>query len=218
MSRYTRALVLMLLVGLLAACNWPLSHPETEPLAAATASSPGVESPQQRGRGHQTGDSPAASSPATTFVSPLATPGQAAPLPTPVAIQGRGGLFSGRSLRFDLPEGYRVLEGLDGGCFLYHESLPGFLLLYPEAGETGEMLAEMLNATAGLHRTEPPLEVDLGGLTFVGLFAETGSGNRLFLASADGWVLVAQGPVEDWSALATGLNQVLTSLSFEEDF
>lgn len=223
MSRYTQALVLMLLAVLLAACNWPLSHPETEPLAAARTSFPGVEPPQEQGGGRQTGDSSAAAGPATAFVSPLDKPGQAATLPapttsTPVTILGYEGLFSGRSLRFDLPEGYQVLEGLDGGCFLYHESLPGFLVLYPQAGEAGEMLVELLNATTGLRRTEPPMEVDLGGLTFVGLFVETDPGSRLFLAATDGWVLVAQGMVEDWPSLAAGLNQVLTSLSFEEDF
>jgi hypothetical protein len=142
----------------------------------------------------------------------------------PVTMQGNGGLFSGRRLRFDLPEGYRVLEALDGGCFLYPaphgaaESLPGFLALYPEAGEQGEVLAELLNATIGLHRTETPLEVDLGGLTFVGVFVETDPGSRLFLAAADGWALIVQGPVEDWPGLAAGLNQVLTSLSFQEGF
>jgi hypothetical protein len=152
------------------------------------------------------------------FVSPLAMPGQAALPPTPVTVLGHGGLFSGRRLRFDLPEGYHTLEGLDGGCFLYHESLPGFLVLYPEAGEPGEMLAELLNATTSLRHTELPLEVDIGERTFMGLFVETDADSRLFLAAADGWALVAQGPVEDWPALAAGLNQVLTSLSFEEGF
>ena len=81
-----------------------------------------------------------------------------------------------------------------------------------------EVLAELLNATIGLHRTETPLEVDLGGLTFVGVFVETDPGSRLFLAAADGWALIVQGPVEDWPGLAAGLNQVLTSLSFQEGF
>jgi hypothetical protein len=218
MPKHTRTPVLLLLTLLLAACNWPLSHPETEPLAVGTPPSPTIQPAGAEGGGRQSRDSSAATSPATAFVSPLATPGQAAPPPTPATVVGHEGLFSGRRLGFDLPEGYHTLEGLDGGCFLYHESLPGFLVLYPEAGESSEMLAELLNATAGLRRTESPLEVDLGRLTFVGLFVETNAGSRLFLAAADGWVLVAQGPVEDWPALASGLNQVLTSLSFKEGF
>jgi hypothetical protein len=218
MPKHTRTLVLLLLALLLAACNWPLSHPETEPLAVSTASSPEIQPTGAGGGGRQNRDSSAATSPAMAFVSPLATPGQAVPPPTPATVLAHEGLFSGRRLGFDLPEGYHTLEGLDGGCFLYHESLPGFLVLYPEAGESSEMLAELLNATAGLRRTESPLEVDLGRLTFVGLFVETNAGSRLFLAAADGWVLVAQGPVEDWPALASGLNQVLTSLSFKEGF
>ena len=80
------------------------------------------------------------------------------------------------------------------------------------------MLAELLNATTSLRHTELPLEVDIGERTFMGLFVETDADSRLFLAAADGWALVAQGPVEDWPALAAGLNQVLTSLSFEEGF
>lgn len=218
MLKHTRTPVLLLLTLLLAACNWPLSHPETEPLAVSTASSPEIQPAGAGGGGRQNRDSSAATSPATAFDSPLATPSQAAPPSTPVTVLGHEGLFSGRRLGFDLPEGYHTLEGLDGGCFLYHESLPGFLVLYPEAGESGQMLAELLNATAGLRRTESPLEVDLGGLTFVGLFVETNADSRLFLAAADGWVLVAQGPMEDWPALASRLNQVLTSLSFKEGF
>ena len=217
MRRHGQILVLLLLAVLLAACNWPLSHPETEPLAAARASSPGVEPPRARGGGRQEGVPSVASSPATAFVSPLATPGQAATFPTPVAVLGRGGLCSGRSVRFDLPEGYRVLEGLDGGCFLYHESLPGFLVLYPEVGEPANTLASLLNATPHLHRTESPLEVEIGGLTFLGLFVETDTDDRLFLGAAEGWALVAQGPIDEWPTLAAGLNQVLVSLSFEED-
>lgn len=229
MPRCKQILTLLLLAILLAACNWPLSHPETEPLAAGTASSPAVQPSEEEGRAHPSGDSLPATGPATALVSPVATPGQAVTIPIPMdsqpaTMQGDSGLFSGRRLRFDLPEGYRVLEALDGGCFLYPapanaaESLPGFLALYPEAGEPGEMLAELLNATAGLRRTEPPLEVDLGGLTFVGAFVETDPGSRLFLAAADGWALVVQGPVEDWPNLAADLNQVLMSLSFQEGF
>lgn len=229
MPRCKQILTLLLLAILLAACNWPLSHPETEPLAAGTASSPAVQASGEGGRGRPTRTLSTATGPATALVSPVATPGQAVTIPIPTAsqpatTQGDGGLFSGRRLRFDLPEGYRVLEALDGGCFLYPaprgvtESLTGFLVLYPEAGEPGEILAGLLNATTALHRTETPLEVDLGGLTFVGLFVETDPGSRLFLAAADGWALVVQGPVEEWPGLAAGLNQVLTSLSFKEGF
>ena len=170
-------------------------------------------------RGHYAGDG----SPATAFVSPLATPEtdleepRSTTSPTPVVVPGRGGLFSGRTIRFDLPEGYRVLEGVEGGCFLYHESLPGFLVLYPASGEPAETLAALLNATVDTLRSEPPLEVDLGSLTFVGLFVETEAGDRLFLAASDEWVLVAQGPVGEWPSLAAGLNRVLTSLSFQEE-
>jgi hypothetical protein len=224
MPKHTRTPVLLLLTFLLAACNWPLSHPETESLAVGTAPSMEIQPTGAEGGGRQNRNSSAATSPAMAFVSPLATPGQTAPPPTPVTVLGHEGLFSGRRLRFDLPEGYHTLEGLDGGCFLYPapggaaESLPGFLVLYPEAGESGEMLAELLNATTGLRRTESPLEVDIGGLTFVGLFVETNDVSRLFLAAADGWILVAQGLVEDWPALASELNQVLMSLSFKEGF
>ena len=55
-------------------------------------------------------------------------------------------------------------------------------------------------------------------LTFVGLFVETAPGGRIFLPVADSWVLVAQGPAENWPNLAGGFNQVLTSLSFKEGF
>jgi len=218
MHRCRQIPALLLLAILLASCNWPLSHPEAEPLAAFKASSPEATPAPKESGGRQTGDSSAVTGPATASVSPLATPDQAASPPAPVAIVARDGLFSGRSLRFNLPEGYRVLEGLDGGCFLYHESLPGFLILYPQLGEPGEMLAELLNTTTGLRRTESPLEVDLDELTFVGLFVETDAGSRLFLAAADGWVLVVQGPAESWPTLADGFNQVLTSLSFKEGF
>lgn len=218
MHRCRQIPALLLLAILLASCNWPLSHPEAEPLAAFKASSPEATPAPKESGGRQTGDSSAVTGPATAFVSPLTKPDHASPAPTPVTVLGHEGLFSGRRLRFDLPEGYHTLEGLDGGCFLYHESLPGFLILYPQLGEPGEMLAELLNATTGLRRTESPLEVDLDELTFVGLFVETDAGSRLFLAAADGWVLVAQGPAENWPNLADGFNQMLTSLSFKEGF
>lgn len=229
MHRHRQNLTLLLFAILLAGCNWPLSHPEAEPLASARTLPPQVQAVQKEGTGQQSSDSSAVTGPEAAFASPLVTPGLAATLPIPTASMpagdvGRGGTFSGRSLRFDLPDGYRVLEGLDGGCFLYPapggsaESLPGFLVLYPQADEASEILAELLNASADLSRTEPPLEVDVGGRTFVGLFVETNAGSRLFLAAADGWALVAQGPVEEWSGLAGGLNQVLVSLSFEEGF
>jgi hypothetical protein len=222
MHRRRPTLILLLLAALLAGCNWPLSHLESEPLAAGRTSSPGVEPPAERGGGRQEGAPSPATGLAAVFVSPLATAGHAATpsIPTastPLVVLGRDGLFSGRTVRFNLPEGYRVLEGLDGGCFLYHESLPGFLVFYPAAGEPGETLAGLLNATSGVRRTEPPLEVDLGGLTFVGLFVETETDSRLFLAAAEGWALVAQGPVAGWPTLAAGLNRVLISLSFEEE-
>ena len=222
MHKRTQTLVLLLLAGLLAACNWPLSHLETEPLAAATATLPEIQA-NRESRGQQNSGSSAISSPVTAFDSPLDTSRTVGMVLGPtttedLAIQGHDEPFSGRSLRFNLPEGYRVLEGVDGGCFLYHESLPGFLILYPQPGEPGEMLAEMLNATAAVHRTELPLEVDLGELAFIGLFVEVDAGNRLFLAAADGWVLVVQEPADEWPALASGLNQVLSSLTFEEGF
>jgi hypothetical protein len=212
MHRHTRILGLLLLAVLLAGCNWPLSHPEAEPLAAARTPSLQVEPSLGRDAG-----------PATAFVSPLVTPAQVATLVAPMAstavtIPGRNGLFSGQSVRFDLPAGYRVLEGIDGGCFLYREALPGFLVLYPASGEPAATLTGLLNATGGSRRTEPPLEVDLGGLPFVGLFVETDSGSRLFLAAAEGWALVAEAPLADWPVVAAGLNEVLTTLSFEEDF
>lgn len=218
MPRCRQIPALLLLAILLASCNWPLSHPEAEPLAAAKTSLPEATSTPKESGGHQAGDSSAVTGSATAFVSPLTTPGQAASPPASVAIVARDGLFSGRSLRFNLPEGYRALEGVEGGCFLYHESLPGFLILYPASGEPAETLAALLNSTANTRHTESPLEVDLDGLTFVGLFVETDTGSRLFLAAADGWVLVAQGPAENWPNLAGGFNQVLTSLSFKEGF
>ncbi|MBN1660436.1 MAG: hypothetical protein JXA93_18700 [Anaerolineae bacterium] len=222
MHKRTQSLVLLLLAGLLAACNWPLSHPETEPLAAATAALPEIGS-ERESRGQQNERPSAAVSPLIAFDSPLDTPGTVGTVPGPtvaedVAIQGHDEPFGGRRLRFDLPEGYRALEGVDGGCFLYHESLPGFLIFYPQSGEAGEMLAGMLNATAAVRRTELPLEVDLGERTFIGLFVEVDAGNRLFFAAADGWGLVVQGPAEEWPALASGLNQVLSSLTFTEGF
>ena len=229
MPRRPQILTLLLLAILLAACNWPLSHLETEPLAMNTVPSLAVQPSEEGDGGYLNRASSPATGPATALVSPVATPGQAVTIPIPMAsrpgtMPGNGGLFSGRRLRFDLPAGYRVLEALDGGCFLYPaaggaaESMPGFLVLYPETDEPDEMLAELLNATTGLRRTEPPLEVDLGGLTFVGLFVETDAGSRLFLAAANGWALVVQGPAEGWPNLAAGLNQVLTSLSFQEGF
>lgn len=125
--------------------------------------------------------------------------------------------FTGRALRFDLPAGYRVLEATDGGCFIYHESTPGFLVLYRTTASPEEALAGLLGATSGLHRTESPLQVEIGGMTFAGLFVETEADERIFLAAAEGWSLVSQGSAGDWLLLATGLNQVLHSLSFEED-
>ena len=222
MHKRTQTLVLLLLAGLLAACNWPLSHPETEPLAAATAALPEFGTDRES-RGQQNRRSSVAISPVTAFDSPLDTSGTVGTVHGPtvaedVAIQGHDEPFSGRKLRFDLPEGYRALEGVDGGCFLYHESLPSFLILYPQSGAAEEMLAEMLNATAAVRRTELPLEVDLGERTFIGLFVEVDAGNRLFLGAADGWGLVVQGPADEWPALASGLNQVLSSLAFKEGF
>lgn len=222
MHKHTQTLVLLLLAGLLAACNWPLSHLETEPLAAATATLPELQD-NRESRGQQNSGASATSSPMTAFDSPLDISRTLGTVLGPttteaLAIQGHGEPFSGRRLRFDLPEGYRVLEGVDGGCFLYHESLPGFLILYPQSDESGETLAEMLDTTAAVRRTELPLEVALGELAFIGLFAEVDVGNRLFLAATNGWVLVVQGPAEEWPALASGLNQVLSSLTFKEGF
>ena len=218
MRRYRQMLVLLLLAMLPVGCNWPLSHPETEPLAAARTSLPAVPIAVKEEGGSQA-TAPASTRDALTeFLSPPATAEQVATLPARADAPTHDGLFSGRSLHFELPAGFHALEGLDGGCFLYHERLPGFLVLYPQEGDPAETLAGLLNATPGLRRTEPPLEVDLGGLTFVGLFVETESGSRLFLAAAEGWALVAQGPAEDWPGLAAGLNRVLTSLSVEEDF
>lgn len=125
--------------------------------------------------------------------------------------------FTGRALRFELPAGYRVLEATDGGCFIYHESTPGFLVLYRTTASPEEALVEMLDATSGIRRTESPLQVEIGGMTFAGLFVETEADERIFLAAAEGWSLVSQGSAEDWLPLATGLNQVLHSLSFEEE-
>lgn len=205
MCRYRQTLSLLLLAILVGGCNWPFSYPAA-PGATAVAETPTWTVVAD-----------------TAHLSPLATPKQelkgprSAASPTPVVVLGRGGLFSGRAIRFDLPAGYRALEGVDGGCFLYHESLPGFLVLYPASGEPAETLAGLLNATANTRRTEPPLVVDLGGLTFVGLFVETEADDRLFLAATEDWALVAQGPVSEWPTLASGLNRVLTSLSFEEE-
>lgn len=205
MRRLLSILALLLVAVLAAGCIWPISETTDQPESTVS-------------------DTPiSAVAAATTFLSPLGASeitASGSPTATEItsAIPTHGESFSGRSIGFDLPEGYRVLEGLDGGCFLYHESLPGFLVLYPDVGKPGEVLTQLLHATTGIQYTEPPLEVDLGGLTFAGLFVETGAGSRLFLAAADGWVLVAQGPVEGWSTLAAGLNRVLTSLSFEEGF
>ncbi len=209
-------LALTLLLVLVVGCNWPLSHPDTEPPAATRSSSPEVESPGEQDGGRREVAVSTATGPATAFVSPLVTPTADSAGPTPVAVLGRGGLFSGRTIRFDLPEGYHVLEGVDGGCFVYHETLPGFLVLYPTAGGASKTLTDLLNATTNTQRTESPLEVDIGGLTFVGLFVETDTDDRIFLAAAEGWALVAQGPVDGWPTLAAGLNQVLVSLTFEE--
>jgi len=204
MRKHRAILALPLVVVLVAGCIWPF--PETTAQPATTTAN--------------TTDRTVAGN--TTYLSPLVTPGtdleepRSTTSPTPVVL-GRGGLFSGRTIRFDLPEGYRVLEGVDGGCFLYHESLPGFLVLYPASGEPAETLAALLNATVDTLRSEPPLEVDLGSLTFVGLFVETEAGDRLFLAAADEWALVAQGPVSEWPSLAAGLNRVLTTLSFQKE-
>jgi len=204
MSRHRGTLVLPLLVALIASCIWPFPETTAHPAAPASATPRRVVPTDG------------------VYLSPVAVPRtgsrehEIAVSPTAVVVLGRGGLFSGRTIRFDLPEGYRALEGADGGCFLYHESLPGFLVLYPAPGEPADTLAGLLNATANTRRSEPPLEVDLGRVTFVGLFVETRADDRLFLAATDGWALVAQGPVGDWPALAAGLNRVLVSLSFEE--
>jgi hypothetical protein len=207
MSRKGPILAFLLLIALLAGCNWPLSHLETEPLAAARESSTEAgPTPERRATGTEA---------ATAFVSPLVTPPSATDA-AQAATEREVGPFSGRSLRFDLPAGYRALEGLDGGSFVYPESLPGFLILYPEEGEPAETLAGLLDATPAVRRVEPPLQVELGGLPFVGLFVETEPGDRLFLAAADGWGLVVQGPASDWASLAAGLNRVLVSLAFQE--
>jgi hypothetical protein len=221
MCRETRILSLLLLAVLLAGCNWPLAHPETEPLAARSRSLQAKTS-QEGDKGYQDAIS-AVDTPETAPGRSLETSVPAATLPIPAIssqamVVGGSGLFSGQTLRFDLPAGYQVLEGIDGGCFLYHESLPGFLVLYPKEGEASDTLAGLLNATPGVYRTGLPLEVDLGGLAFTGLFVDTDAGSRLFLAAAGGWALVAQAPAGDWPALASGLNQMLRSLSMEEGF
>ena len=188
----------ILLLVLVAGCNWPFSGPAARPTTTAR--------PIPTGLGAKA--SPPAIEEPTRAAADATAPD--------IVVEG-GGPFRGRSLRFDLPAGYRVLEGTDGGCFLYHATIPGFLVLYPVAGEPTEVLAGLLNAAADTRRAEPPLEVDIGGLTFTGLFVEVGAGERLFLAAAGGWALVAEAPGDRWSALVTGLNRVLVSLSFEED-
>ena len=197
--RQAQVLALWLLAVLLAACNQPLAHLEAGPLAVARTAFP----ERRTGR------------PATAFVSPLSTPASPT-LSTPLAVAS-GGSFSGRSLHFDLPPGYQVLEATDGGCFLYPASRSGFLVLYRDTGQLEARLAGLLAATPGLRDSEPLLEVDLGGRTFVGLFVETKAGQRLFLAAAEDWTLVVQGPLDDWPTLAGALNQMLRSLTFEEE-
>ena len=193
-----RAALGILLLILAAGCNWPFSGPAARPTTTARPVPAGLganASPQ------------ATEEPARTAADTTASD----------IVVEEGGPFRGRSLRFDLPKGYRALESTDGGCFLYHETIPGFLVLYPAASEPTETLAGLLNAMADAHRAEPPLGVDIGGLTFTGLFVETGTGERLFLAAANGWALVAEGPADRWPALVAGLNRALVSLSFEED-
>lgn len=187
----------ILLLVLVAGCNWPFSGPAARPTTTARPMPADMQ--------------------ATVSPRPIQQPTRPAADATArdIVVEG-GGPFQGRSLRFDLPAGYRVLEGTDGGCFLYHATIPGFLVLYPVAGEPTEVLAGLLSATADTRRAEPPLEVDIGGLTFTGLFVEVGVGERFFLAAADGWALVAEGPGDRWSALVAGLNRVLVSLAFEE--
>lgn len=135
----------------------------------------------------------------------------------PVRLEER---ISGHALRFDLPTGYRALEAIDGGIVIYHESTPGFLVLYRVGEPPEETLSNLLARTANVRRNETPLQVDVGGLggpTFNGLFVETAGGSRLFLAAAEDWGLVAQGATADWPSLASGFNQVLRTLTFEED-
>lgn len=193
-----RTVLGILLLFLVAGCNWPFSGPAARPTTTARP----VPADMQ----------------ATVLPRPTQEPARTAAAATAsdIVVAG-GGPFRGRSLRFDLPTGYHALESTDGGCFLYHETIPGFLVLYPAASEPTETLAGLLNAMADARRAEPPLEVDVGGLTFTGLFVETGTGERLFLAAAGGWALVAEGPADRWPALVAGLNRVLVSLSFEED-
>jgi hypothetical protein len=136
--------------------------------------------------------------------------------PTPPTLQ------EGGPLSLTLPDGYYALQSDDGGVFVYHETPPGFLILYRTAGDPAGTLTRLLNDTRDVSRTEPPLEVEIGGRTFAGLFVETRTGDRLFLAAAEDtptevWTLVVQGPAEQWPALAAGFNQVLLSLTFEED-
>jgi hypothetical protein len=167
------------------------------------------------------GSPPAAGAPpATAQTGPTARPIHLAtatltpaPLPTnagPESVEQHGRF----SLR--LPAGYHALEGIDGGVFVYHDTLPGFLVLYPAPGDPAATLTGLLNATAHTRRVETPLETEIGGLAFAGLFLETSGGDRLFLSAAEGWALVVQGPAEHWPSLAAGLNQALTSLTFEE--
>jgi hypothetical protein len=154
------------------------------------------------------------------LIVPAGTEPPSLPLPTspsPEGLDAPHGLFLRQWIRFALPQGYQAIEGVDSGCLFYHESLPGFLVLYPSAGEPLEILSNLQEATTSIRRTESPLVVEIGGRSFRGLFVETQSGGRLFLAATEGWGLVTQGPVSTWSALAAGLNQVLLSISFEEE-
>lgn len=125
--------------------------------------------------------------------------------------------ISGRALRFELPTGYRALEALDGGVLIYHESTPGFLALYRVEDPPEETMGALLAGTANVRRSETPLQVDVGGRAFNGLFVGTAEGSRLFLAATEGWGLVVQGSIADWPALASGFNGVLRTLTFEED-
>lgn len=201
------ALTLGLLLLAAASCNWPLDEPTSQtadvgrstisPLPTATRSSAETGSAATQSTVDATTETP------TISASSVSLPAD--------------GLFVGRSVRFDLPDGYRVLEGDDGGCFIYAESTPGFLILYPTEDDELAHVTQLLSSTSRLSRTETPLEADVGGLTFTGVFGETGSGSRLFLAAAEGWGLVVQAPADGWHALASDLNQVLLSTSFEEE-